>query len=82
VAGDEPPVPPQDGGWGDEPVHLQRSGQELDQGGEHGTVGPVQTRCGDLPSKDRVLVTENQDLHIFGRGGTGESQPAIRQNTR
>jgi hypothetical protein len=30
-----------------------------------------------LPAQDRVLVTQDQDLYIFGRAGTGEeSEPA------
>jgi hypothetical protein len=37
----------------------------------------VQTRRGVLSAQDRVFVTEDQDLYIFGRTGTGEeSEPA------
>jgi hypothetical protein len=74
VAGDQPPVPAQDRGWGDESVRRQRSGQESDQGGERRPVGPVQTRCRVLSAKDRVFVTQDQDLYVFGRTGTGEER--------
>jgi hypothetical protein len=32
---------------------------------------------GVLSAKDRVLVTENQDLYIFGRTGTGEERKPV-----
>jgi hypothetical protein len=77
VAGDQPSMPPQDRGRGDQPVCLQRPGEEPGQRGEHRPVGPVQPRLWVLPAQDRVLVTKNQDLHVFGRTGTGEeSKPA------
>jgi hypothetical protein len=74
AAGDQPPMPPQDRGRSDETVRRQRPRQEPDQGGEHRPVGPVQPRRRVLPAKDRILVTENQDLYIFGRTGTGEER--------
>jgi hypothetical protein len=40
MAGDQPPMPTQDRGRGDEPVGGQRPGQEPDQGGERRSVGP------------------------------------------
>jgi hypothetical protein len=67
-------MPTHDRGRGDETVRLQRSGEELDQGGEHCPVGPVQPRRRVLSAKDRVLVTEDQDLYVFGRTGTGEER--------
>jgi hypothetical protein len=77
MAGDQPPVPAHDRGRGDQPVRRQRPGQEPGQRGEHRSVGPVQPRRGVLPAQDRVLVTEDQDLYIFGRAGPGEeSKPA------
>jgi hypothetical protein len=77
VAGDQSPVPAEDRGRGDETVGGQRPGQVPDQGGEHCPVGPVQTRRGVLPAKDRVFVAKNQDLYIFGPAGPGEeSEPA------
>jgi hypothetical protein len=55
----------------------QRPGQELDQGGQHRSVGPVQPRLRVLAAQDRVFVAENQDLYIFGLAGPGEeSEPA------
>jgi hypothetical protein len=77
VAGDQPSMPTHDRSRGDETVPLQRPGQEPDQRGQHRPVGPVQPRRGVLPAKDRVLVTKNQDLYIFGCTGTREeSKPA------
>jgi hypothetical protein len=78
VSGDQPPAPTEDRGRGDEPVRRQRPGQEPDQGGEHGTVGPVQPRRRVLPAQDRVLVTEDQDLRIFGRAGPAEQGQPFR----
>ena len=70
-------MPPQDRGRGDKPVCLQSPGEEPGQRGEDCAVGPVQPRLGVLPAQDRVLVTKNQDLHVFGRTGMGEeSKPA------
>jgi hypothetical protein len=67
----------EDRGRGDEPVRRQRPGQKSDQGGEHGTVGPVQLRRPVLSAQDRVFVAEDQDLYVFGRAGTGEEgEPA------
>jgi hypothetical protein len=57
---------------GDEPMHLKRPRQEPDQSGGRCAVGPVQTRLRVLPAQDRVLVTQDQDLEIFGRAGPGE----------
>jgi hypothetical protein len=84
VAGDEPPVPGEDRGWDDEPVGLQRSRPELGQGGEHGRVGPVQRRRRVLSAKDRVLVTQDQDLYILAAlvRARRSNQPTMRQNTR
>jgi hypothetical protein len=59
---------------GDEPVRRQCPGQKPDQCSEHGTVGLVQLRRRVLSAKDRVLVTEDQDLYIFGRTGLGEER--------
>jgi hypothetical protein len=72
--GDQPPMPTHDRGRGDETVRLQRSGEELDQGGEHCPVGPVQPRRRVLSAKDRVFVAENQDLYIFGPASPGEER--------
>jgi hypothetical protein len=38
---------------------------------------PRKPRLGGLSAQDRVLVTQDQDLYIFGDAGTGEeSEPA------
>jgi hypothetical protein len=67
-------MPGKDRGRSDESMHLQRPRQKPDQGGEHRPVGPVQPRLRVLSAQDRVLVTENQDLYVFGRTGTGEER--------
>ncbi len=33
-----------------------------------GTVGPGESRLLDLAPEDRELVTQDQDLHVFGNG--------------
>jgi hypothetical protein len=83
VPGDQPAMPTHDGGRGDQPVRLERPGEEPDQGREFGPVEPVQARFRVLPAQDRVLVTEDQDLDIFGRARPGEQgQPFGRAAER
>nr|WP_207783935.1 hypothetical protein [Micromonospora globispora] len=72
MAGDQPPMPAKDRGWGDEPMGLQRPWQEPDQGGERCAVGPVQARLGVLSAQDRVLVTQDENLRVLGCGGPSE----------
>ena len=53
------------------------SGQQPGQGGEHGTVSPVQPRTGDLPTRHRHLVAKHEDLRILSRiTPCQENQPA------
>ena len=51
-------MPPQDGTWGDQPVHPQPWRQEPDERGEDGTVGPVQAgpRIGAAQHGDLVII--------------------------
>jgi hypothetical protein len=35
------------------------------QGGDHGPVGPVRFRAGDLAARHRDLVPQYQDLHVL-----------------
>ena len=44
----------------------QPTGQQPGQGGEQRTVSPVQLRAGDLTTKHRDLVPEDQDLRVLG----------------
>jgi hypothetical protein len=41
-------------------------GQQRGQGGEDGTVSPVRSRARNLPTQDRDLMAEDQDLWVFG----------------
>jgi hypothetical protein len=41
------------------------AGQQPRQRGDHGAVGPVRLRAGDLTAQDRDLVPQNQDLHVL-----------------
>jgi hypothetical protein len=45
--------------------------------GDHGPVGPVQFRAGDLTAQDCDLMPQYQDLHLFGDVAAREQrQPA------
>jgi hypothetical protein len=72
MPGDQPPVPGQDRGRGDDPVRHQVAGEEPDQGGERGPVGPAQSRLEVRSAQDRVLVAEDEDLNILGRAAAGQ----------
>ncbi|MEV6816908.1 hypothetical protein [Micromonospora sp. NPDC051296] len=77
VAGHQATMPAQDRRRGDEPMGLQRPGQESDQGGEYGSVRPVQARLRVLPAQDGVLVAQDENLDVLGCGGPCEQrQPA------
>jgi hypothetical protein len=67
VAGDQPPMPAKDRGRSDEPMHRQRPGQQSDQGGKHNSVRPIQSRLRVLPAQDRILMAQDEDLHLLGR---------------
>ena len=44
-----------------DPVQPQPTGQQPGQGGEHGTVSPVQPRAADLTPQHRDLMPEHQE---------------------
>jgi hypothetical protein len=55
----------------------QHRGEASDQGGEQGSVGPVQARCRVGSAQYRDLVAQDEQLDIFGRGCAAEQrQPA------
>jgi hypothetical protein len=60
------PVPGQQGSRCYDPVQPQLPGQQPGQGGEHGTISPARLRTRDLPTQDRDLVPQDQDLRILG----------------
>jgi hypothetical protein len=58
-------------------MQLTASGQHPRQRGDHGAVGPVRLRVGDLTAQDRNLVPQHQDLRVFrGVAAREEHQPA------
>jgi len=60
-------VPPQDGAWGDQPVHPQASGLETDQRAEDCMVSPVQPGPGTGAAQHCDLVPEHKQLDVLGR---------------
>jgi putative transposase len=62
---DVPPVPGEQGAGCHDPVHQKMPGQQPCQGGDHGPVGPVRFRAGDLTAQDRDLVPQPQDLDVL-----------------
>jgi hypothetical protein len=69
-------MPAEHGGRGDQSMRARHPGQQPDQDGEHGAVGPVQSRLRVLSAQDGVLVPQDEDLQILGRvGGREQRQP-------
>jgi hypothetical protein len=61
----------------------QVSGQQPCQGGDHGPVGPVRLRAGDLAAQDRDPMPQHQDFHILQGVVAGEQrQPAEQAGHR
>jgi hypothetical protein len=74
-------VPPQQRGWGDDPVLPQRTGQGKDQRGQHGPIRPRQPRTADLTTQNRDLMTKHEQLGDHRRIATRELwQPAEHPN--
>jgi hypothetical protein len=62
-----------------DPVQPEVPGEQPRERGDHGPVRPVRLRAGDLAVEDRNLMTQYQDLHVFGGVAAGEQgQPAER----
>jgi len=77
--GDNPqaPVPGEQGARCHEPVQPQVPGQQPGERGDHGPVGPVQLRTGDLAAQHGDLVPQYQDLDVLEGVVAGEQrQPA------
>jgi hypothetical protein len=71
------PVFAQHGAGRDHPVHPQTLGQEPDQGGEDGAVGPVQARPGMGAAQHGDFVPQHEQFRVLGRRRTaGQDQPA------
>jgi hypothetical protein len=74
-------VPAQDGARGDQAVAPKCSGQPPDQGGEHGSVRPVQAwsrvgvaEHGDLVPEHGDLVPEHEELDVLAGGRAPHQQ--------
>lgn len=80
----QPAVPTQHRVGSGQTVPLQLPGQLSDQSCEVRAVGPVEARLGVRAAQHSDLMTEDQQLDVLGRGGTGErcepaEQPAEDQ---
>jgi hypothetical protein len=53
------------GSRGHDPVQLQAPRQQPGQDDEHGAVSPVRSRPRDLPTQDRDLMAQHQDLGVL-----------------
>ena len=74
---DQAPVPGEQGARRHDPVQPEASGQQPRQRGDHGAVGPVRLRAGDLTAQHRDLVPQHQDLRVLrGVAPREERQPA------
>ena len=47
-------------------MEAQCSGQSLDEGGEHGSVGPVQAWSWVGAAQDGDLVAQHEELDVLG----------------
>ncbi len=65
-------MPPQDRVGGDQAMTTQCAGQALDEGGEHGPVGPIQARSRVGAAQDRDFVAQHEELDVFGGGGAAQ----------
>ena len=66
-------MPAQDRVGGDQAMTTQRSGQPLDERGEHGPVRPVQARSWIGAPQDSDLVPQHEELDVL-RGGRAAHQ--------
>jgi hypothetical protein len=70
-------MPGQEGVRGHDSVPPEGGRQQPGQSGDHGAVGPVRPRAGNLTAQDENLVPQYQDLRVLGSVAPGEEdQPA------
>jgi len=67
ILGDQATVPPQDGSWRDQAVCPQLPGQEPDQRGHDGSVGPVEPGSGLGAAQYGDFMPQHQQLRVRGR---------------
>jgi len=79
LPGDQAAVPPQDGAWGNQPVHPQPSRQQADQRSENRAVGPVQPGSGIGAAQHDDLVPQHEQFGVLGgRRPAEQDQPATK----
>ena len=70
-------MPGEQGAGCHDPVQPKAPGQQPCQRGDHGAVGPVRLRAGDLTAQHCDLVPQHQDLRVFhGVSPRQEREPA------
>jgi hypothetical protein len=67
-------MPAQDRVGGDEAVATQCAGQPPHEGGEHGSVRPVQARRWVGAAQDGDFVPEHEELDVLGGGRAARQQ--------
>ena len=67
-------MPAQDRVGGAQAMTTQRSGQPLDEGGEHGPVRPLQAGPGVGAAQHRDLVPQHEELDVLGAGRATQQQ--------
>jgi hypothetical protein len=72
VSGDQSTVPGQQRGRRDDPMGLQRAGQQPGQGRQDGPVRPGEARPGHLAAKYCHFVAQDQNLDILSGGAASE----------
>ena len=70
MSGDASPVPTKQGVWCDEPASSERPGECLGDGAEQRPVVIVERWSGVQSVQDAELVTQDDDLKVFGAAGT------------
>jgi hypothetical protein len=66
AAGDESLVPAQDRGGRDKETESPASGEQPNQGGNQGSVGPADPRPRTAPLQHSKLVAQDEDLDLLG----------------
>ena len=71
-AGDQPPVPAQQGLGPDQEARPARPRQDTADGGEQGSVGRFELRSWSLAAEHGELMTQDKDLKVLGGIAAGE----------
>jgi hypothetical protein len=76
---DHAPVPGKQCGGCHDPVQPQVPGEQPGERGDHGPVGPVRFRAGDLAAQDCDLMPQYQDLDVLGGFAAAEQHHPAEQ---